>query len=342
MIRIIGVLLAVLVVSFVSFYFWAKAPSWSATDYDVVTTFEAPPADSSRALRVMTYNIGYLSGMTNNLPVDRPQSLVASHLEAALALHQRVDADIVGYQEIDFESARGFGIDQLDTLGQALGYHAAARAVNWDKNYVPFPYGLPSVNFGRVVSGQGILSRYPIASHVVTRLERPITPFYYDAFYLDRLAQVVVIETPEPIAVINVHLEAFDATSRGTQGEELLNIIERWMAMYPTIVMGDFNTVMPVDRAGGWLSDEDQASVAGENVMGQLTETLGLVEVLDGESARSFLGTYPADAPVVKIDHILVHPDQWEVLTARVVPDPSALSDHLPVVATVRRVASNP
>ena len=57
---------------------------------------------------------------------------------------------------------------------------------------MPFPYGLPSVNFGKVVSGQSILSKYSLSDYSRIVLERvEDNPFYRDAFYLDRLVQVV-------------------------------------------------------------------------------------------------------------------------------------------------------
>ena len=166
-------------------------------------------------LTVTTYNIGYLSGMTNNEPVVRPDSLLDAHLDRAVALLRAADPDLIAFQEIDYGAARSGYVQQLDTLARRLGYAAAAQAVNWDERYIPVPYGRPAVHFGRTVSGQAVLSRYPVRDHARRVLTRPDQWIGRDAFYLDRLAQVAHLDLGgRPLIVVNVHLEAFDQDTR--------------------------------------------------------------------------------------------------------------------------------
>ena len=71
----------------------------------------------------------------------------------------------------------------------------------------------------KIVSGQSIISKYKLKDHERIVLERvPDNPFYKDALYLERLAQVVkVVLDGKEVVVINTHLEAFDKTTRVKQ-----------------------------------------------------------------------------------------------------------------------------
>lgn len=306
--------LGVLIVLFVAFFFWASAGTLSEDEYATTATHAAAPAAPPDTLAVMTYNIGYLSGMTNNLPVVRERTLFENNLTQAVRLLRRADPDIVGFQEIDFGAARSFDVDQLGELAERLGYAASATAVNWDERYLPFPYGWPSVHFGRVLSGQAILSRYPILAHERIELARTSRPFYTDALYLDRLAQVAVLNVggpggERPVAVVNVHLEAFEEATRETQAREVRAIAERYAARYPTLLIGDFNA--PADAARPALPPEEQTRHADDETLALLLEGTAFRPALPDSLHRRpvpKVGTYPADAPRIKIDHIFYTP----------------------------------
>ncbi|MEQ9232018.1 MAG: endonuclease/exonuclease/phosphatase, partial [Cyclobacteriaceae bacterium] len=129
--------LLLLVVAFVVFYFWASSGIIAEKEYQRILTFEeATP--SKDTLTIMTYNLGYLSGMKNNLAVDMPEELFDENLVKARRLLDMYRPDIIGFQEIDFASSRSWNRNQLDSL--SAGFHQAYRSVNWDKRYVPFPY----------------------------------------------------------------------------------------------------------------------------------------------------------------------------------------------------------
>lgn len=322
--RIIGLAIVLLITLFVGFFFWASSGPLPEEQMAVTSTYEAEPAPPRDTLTAMTYNIGYLSGMTNNEPVVRPESLFVHNMDDAARLLRRTRPDIVGFQEIDFGATRSYYAHQLDTLATRLGYAASATAVNWDERYLPFPYSIDTaVHFGRVLSGQAVLSRYPIQSHERIELARTSRPAWNDAFYLDRLAQVAEIEVgDDTIVVINVHLEAFEAATRKQQATEVRTIYQRY-ASRPVLLMGDFNAELPA------LQDTTQADP---------DETLRLL--LDGTDLRpafsdsayaapDSLGTYPADAPTRKIDYIFYTPDRIEALNAFITGGgPNPPSDH--------------
>jgi endonuclease/exonuclease/phosphatase family metal-dependent hydrolase len=337
--RIAGTVAGALLLAAVGVYFWASSGALSDDALAQVKAYDAgAPNPAGDTLTVMTYNIGYLSGQTNNEPVVRPRSLFRENMEKALSLLRRADPDVVGLQEIDYGAARSFDVQQLDTLATRRGYPAAAQAVNWDERYLPFPYGRPAVHFGRVLSGQAVLSRFPVRGHERVELARTSRPYVTDRFYLDRLAQVVRLEVGgRAVAVINVHLEAFEEATREAQAEEVRALYRRLTAEgLPTLVIGDFNSVLPAARPA--LPAGERRAFAGDSTMATLLQGTGLRPALvDSTAGADSLRTYPADAPTRKIDHILYPPAALKRIGARVdcgaAPPPS---DHCAVVARFR------
>jgi endonuclease/exonuclease/phosphatase family metal-dependent hydrolase len=319
-----GAGLAFLVLVFAGWFLWASASLRPTLAPAEVKRYAAAPAAARDTLTVMTYNIGYLSGMTNNRPVARTQDSFSSNLEAAVRIIDRARPDIIGFQEIDFGAARSFGVHQLDTLAMRGGYAAAAQAVNWDKRYVPFPSANPFMQFGRMASGQAVLSRYPIRTHERVVLERPATLFVYDAFYLDRLAQVVEVEAGQPMVLINVHLEAFDRATRERQAAVVRDLYRQYRADYPVLLLGDFNSRLPADPSD-------------DRTLATLLEIDGLAEAFPDSLYRTqdtaAYGTYPSPEPSRKIDHIFYDARRFEVVEAYIVTGPDQPSDHRAVVA---------
>jgi endonuclease/exonuclease/phosphatase family metal-dependent hydrolase len=282
---------------------------------------------------VTTYNIGYLSGMTNNEPVVRSDSLLSAHLEQAVALLRAADPDLIAFQEIDYGAARSGYVQQLDTLARRLGYAAAAQAVNWDERYIPFPYGRPAVHFGRTVSGQAVLSRYPVRDHARRVLARPDQWIGRDAFYLDRLAQVVRLDLGgRPLVLVNVHLEAFDRNTREQQARTVRRYYDRLAQTgVPVLLMGDFNSD---DWAPGGPPPRD-------STLHILLDDTNLRPALP-DSVRADMtpaATYPADAPTRTIDHIFYPPTAVRPVDRRIdCGAPSPPADHCAVTASFRLV----
>lgn len=326
--RIIGALVAVLLVLITGFWFWASSSSIPQDAMMQTKTYgEARPADDT--LAVMTYNIGYLSGMTNNQPVKGDPDLYAANLGQALDLIRAADPDIIGFQEIDFGAARSFGVHQLDTLAQTLGYAEGAQAVNWNLRYLPFPYGAPAVHYGQIVSGQAILSAYPILDHRSTVLAETSRPYLSRVFYLDRLAQVADVAIGrDTVTVVNVHLEAFEDDVRLKQAREVRDLVASLIEAGRTVLLiGDFNAVP------GAVNDATMERVI-EGLPMQRAQP-GRSDTERPESEKRNLGTYPGNAPTRQIDHIFYMPRHMRVLDTAIAcgaPDPP--SDHCAVTTT--------
>jgi endonuclease/exonuclease/phosphatase family metal-dependent hydrolase len=310
-------------------FFYMRSANWSRADYDNLVTYETypPGAENPESFSVVSYNIGYLSGLTNQQAVERDLALTEQNQETAIAALQQANPDIIGFQEIDFEAYRSFEQNQQYAMSSALEIPFAAIAINWDKRYVPFPYWPPAVHYKKVVSGQAILSRYPILANERIVLEKvPDNPFYYNALYLDRVAQVAEIDLEgQPLVVINVHLEAFDSPTRTRQSEFVLDLAEDYATEYPVVLMGDFNSSLNRSAEG------DSRSI---QIFLDSPEFASAVP----DGALSDAPTFPSDQPEYTLDYIFYTPDTLEVLNWEVIDEAKQASDHLPIQASFRQL----
>lgn len=330
--RILLVVVLLLTVSAVGFYLWGSRGRVDVTEHFYQSNYHvaAKPKDT---LTFMTYNIGYLSGMTNNLPVERPKELFETNLLNAKKLLRQLQPDIVGYQEMDFGSKRSYFVDQSGPLAFGSDMHQAYASVNWDKNYVPFPYWPPRHHFGRMLSGQAIHSKYPMENMETLTLEKPVNaPFYYNRFYLDRLVQMSDVRIGERvIKVMNLHLEAFDAETRERQAVVVRELYDRYSDVMPVLLIGDFNS-RPY-----WEEGADRAMetlLAPGNIASAITR-----EVYDLQPADHF--TFSSGEPYQMIDYILYNPRFIRPVQARVVAEAGQISDHLPVMMCFVFVTEN-
>ena len=301
---------------FTGFYFWASSPNLSREEYAIIESSDPAAAPSNDSVfSVLTYNIGYLSGMTNNLPVEKPRSLYEKNLLKVLAELKAVNADILAFQEIDYHSKRSYFINQQSEIAE-LAYPFAGKCINWDKRYVPFPYYPFSMHFGQMLSGQSVLSKYPILEQERIELVRNVSqPFYSDRFYLDRLAQVVRLRLGKQMLVlINVHLEAFDKDTRLQQTRRVRELYLKYYKEFPTILLGDFN------------SDPEELDPSIQLIL-DLPKT--------GNAAFGNAGkekTYSSREPTKRLDYIFYNTEFIQELGGKVLREFQEASDHLPVL----------
>jgi endonuclease/exonuclease/phosphatase family metal-dependent hydrolase len=332
--------LSFLGLGFVVFFFWASASRTSPDERAQTKRYAVSPTTAAPdTLTVTTYNIGYLSGMTNNQPVVRSDSFLRENMAQALRLLREADADLIAFQEIDYDGRRSGYVHQLDTIATRLGYAAAAQAVNWDKRYLPFPYGRPAVNFGPMLSGQSLLSRYPLRQHDRTVLPRPPQPFYRAAFYLHHLAQIAIVDLGgRPLAVMNLHLEAYDIATREEQAREANALYDRLVAAgLPVLVLGDINSVAPASHPA--LPPDQRRKFANDETLPLLLNDTDLRSVFPDSTYQSDAPptTYPANAPNRKIDHIFYPPALFEPVARDIeCRAPSPPSDHCAVTTSLR------
>tara|TARA_R110002073_G_scaffold139232_3_gene289452 strand:+ start:2888 stop:3868 length:981 start_codon:yes stop_codon:yes gene_type:complete len=300
----------------VIFFFWASSSIFPEKEYAKLITNNYPQKTNTDSIySIVTYNIGYLSGMTNNKAVAKPKTLFDVNLATVKSEFKLLHADILAFQEIDYASARSYEINQQNEIA-SLGYNYVAQAVNWDETYVPFPYWPPSMHFGKMLSGQSILSKYPLKDHQRIVLHRVANaPFYRDAFYLERLAQVVTVSIENKnIVVINVHLEAFDKTTRVQQFNDIMSLFHFYSEKYPTILLGDFN------------SEARSKDAIIQKLLNNKTIGTAAFNSSDPEN------TYDSKQPFKRIDYIFYTKNSIEYIDGQILTQFGQASDHLPVI----------
>lgn len=321
------------------FYFWGSEKAYDVKNADIVT-FENSQISESDTITIVTYNVGYLSGMTNNLAVDRSKNLFEKNLSDFHKLMESISPNIVALQEVDFKSERSFLVNQFEEMGKSEFFKYGATAINWNKRYVPFPYLSPSTHFGKILSGQAVLSSFPITKNDRYVLPQPIeASFIYKKFYLDRLAQYVTLDVlGKELTVVNVHLEAFDDDTREVQAKHLIRKIKNELQGKPYILLGDFNTVPLYTPDKKYVSDEDNDYVK-EKTLKLLLDSLDIKSAYPDDYALKDLRstyTFPTDDPQTKIDHIYYTPQFIEPIEQFTVQENALPSDHLPVVLRFR------
>jgi endonuclease/exonuclease/phosphatase family metal-dependent hydrolase len=315
-IKILFVVFLSLLFILVGFYFWASSPNHSPDTYAKTYTYTHPSTINNDSIfSVITYNIGYLSGMTNNLAIEKPRTFYVDNLQTVLDQFKNLNADILALQEIDYASNRSYNINQQNEIAK-LGYNFIGETINWDKKYLPFPYFPISIQFGKMFSGQSILSKYKIIKQDRIELERNKTnPFYYDAFYIDRLAQVVKIKIQrETLVLINVHLEAYHQETRLKQTKKIIEIYQRYCMEFPTILLGDFNSDI----------NYENASI---DLLLKLPKTGNAVF-----NKAAIQNTFNSEKPTERLDYIFYNTDFIKFIDGKVLTEFAQASDNLPLM----------
>ncbi|MFT5954559.1 MAG: endonuclease/exonuclease/phosphatase family metal-dependent hydrolase [Cyclobacteriaceae bacterium] len=308
--------------SFCVFYFWASSSNLDVSEKYVIKQYNEDQVSKTDTLRAITFNIGYLSGMTNNLATERKKELFDINLSASIKALGDLSPSIIGLQEVDYDAYRSFHLNQADTLAQTLQFTHGYHSVNWDKRYVPFPYGLPSYNFRKIVSGQSIIAEGAFFNAETFKLSDPSeAPFYYKAFYLDRLIQKVDwVVGEDTVTVLNLHLEAFDQQTRMMQAERLVSLYEFYYQKGPVLILGDFNS-----RQSELDNDAMRLLMRSPDIGSAISW-----EQYQQDSVSYF--TYSSANPSYMIDYILYNKNFIVPIGSRVVQEIEEVSDHLPVL----------
>ncbi len=322
--RKIGLGLLGLLLSIATLIFWAQHPALKSNSTQLNGIRQLRPTPLSpqnpQNLRVVSYNLGYAYGDKNNLGEKLNRASVEEHLQTAIKLLRDQNPDLILLQEVDLFAKRSSNIDQVTYLQEALRFPYAAVAVTWNKNYVAWPYWPPSRHFGRIVSGQAVLSRFPIRQQNLISFPKPqAQAFWYRWFYLDRIVQSLQIQWgTQWIKVYNVHLEAFDETARSAQLKALAKHIAA--DSHPLkIVGGDFNQAYRDQE----LSPQELKN--SRELLRQFTQDSQLLMM---EETENFL-TFPSWKPTQSLDH-LFYSSTWRWQQGGVLQN-IASSDHLPV-----------
>jgi endonuclease/exonuclease/phosphatase family metal-dependent hydrolase len=227
--------------------FYAASPGYSSKEFpsEGIKQFDEYIARTHSSIpneiTAIAYNIGYASAEKNNQPVELNREEVIRNLDSMVSALKELDPDIVFLQEVDFGAARTFNINQMEYLARGLEMPYAAYVITWNKRYVAWPYWPPKRHFGKMLSGQAILSRFPIESESSIRFDKPEeNQFWYNWFYLDRIAQRISLKVGEQTwSAWNIHLEAYHQNTRHKQIEKLRDAVQK--DPQAVLAAGDYN-----------------------------------------------------------------------------------------------------
>lgn len=250
-------------------------------------------------LRVVNWNIHTGIGSDGRLDLARTAQTLAA-----------LDADVIGLEEVDVHwAARSDWRDQAADLAQALGMRAFFGPI--------YDLDPPAPGEPRRQYGVAVLTSLPVVAtenHEITRLStQDADPVPEPA---PGFPEVVVSAGGARVHVYATHLDyRADPSVREAQVADTLAILDedRGRDGEPAqqVLVGDFNA--PPEAP-------ELAPLWGP-----------LVDSWAGGSGTGL--TYPAAAPVKRIDYV-THSPNVETLSAEVVQ--TLASDHLPVVADLR------
>lgn len=174
-------------------------------------TLPRPPAEGVATLpplRIVSYNIRHGRGMDDQVNLARTADVL-----------RRLDADLIGLQEVDDRARRSGGVPQADSLGAALGMYATFGA------FMPYQGGR---------YGLALLSRFPISRETVIRLPDGNEPRVALA------AEIVIPPFADTIVAIVVHFDwVEDDRFRYAQAQVVAAALDT--IRHPVILLGDFN-----------------------------------------------------------------------------------------------------
>lgn len=167
-------------------------------------------------LSMTTFNIGYagldrdtdffFDGGTMSRAISKQR--VESNLAGILEFLSAIDSDFYLLQEVDENSSRSYGVNQVKTISAAFEYHSTSFAPNYQVAWVPLPFTRP---MGRVQSGLVTLSNY-----IVTDATRRSLPGEFSwpmrVFELDRciLESRLPVTNGKELVIAHIHLAAYD------------------------------------------------------------------------------------------------------------------------------------
>ncbi len=312
-----------LAVALVVFFFEASAPNPMYLGEELgEETFEVKEYSPGDTLSVISYNIGYLSGMTNNRPLERPKELVENNQQRMLGLFHAKNPDFIGIQEIDFGAKRSYEVNQGSLIRKSSRFSDFYFSTNWNKRYVPFPFWPISAHFGKIISGQAIFSRFSLSNTETIKLDNPIKRnFLYKAFYLDRLIQIADAKIGDvTIKIINLHLEAFDKEARVKSASVVRDLFQKYSAVMPVLLIGDFNSKPD-------YVEDDAMSVILSSQFAQSAISQTMYE----RSPESYF-TFDSRDPHQMIDFIIYNENFIKSINGEVLREAGEISDHLPVL----------
>jgi endonuclease/exonuclease/phosphatase family metal-dependent hydrolase len=302
------------------------------------------PLKVGEPIKILSWNVQYGAsrkhqffydgGQAVHVPIEDVKETTAA-IASALSAY---GADVLLLQEIDSDSARTHRINQGPIYKKGAGAVCEAVTTYHRSPFVPSPTTNP---LGRVDMGLQLLTRSaPLAKAERIQLALLDEPRIVQMFNLKRAlltAEVPIEGWPQPLALAVTHLSAF-SKGDGTLAKQVAQL-RAWMDARPKdqpwILAGDFNLLPPGDDPGRLAAEGD----AYRDPVNPMEALLKDYRDIFGDAQldpmnRTYL-PFGFPEPDRKIDYVLVG-GPIEVIEAKVLREHAAISDHLPLVATLR------
>jgi len=261
---VLGTILGILILVGIGLM-WLSSREYKPADRETVTVAPLLSLKPARfePIELYIWNIGYASlGAKEDFFMDggkgvRPVEarIVEENIKAIQTFFTAVAPDIIFIQEIDVNSKRSYGINQVEYLSRAWK-GSSAFALNFKCPFVPVPF--PDF-IGKVESGILILNSYGTGSAASSSAERISLPSPFS--WPERIAQLkrclLVQRIPiqedgsangAELVLVNLHLEAYDSGGAGRIAQTRV-LAEFLKAEYAKgnycVAGGDFNQVFP-------------------------------------------------------------------------------------------------
>ena len=302
------------------------------------------PETPGESIRVVSWNVGYCGlGENEDFVMDggtgsgKPELADFDYyLNGVLDTLDELDANICLIQEVDEDSDRSYGTNEVKSFSEGRNAHSSAFALNYSCPFVPFPW--PPM--GKMNSGIMTTSDYAVEGGTAERIALPC-PFSWPlrTANLKRCLLVSRYALPDnggELVVVNLHLEAYDdGEGKAAQTAMLFEVLEEEYAKGSYVIAGgDFNQTFPGTLEKWPMLDEEYWT---PGVLDEASLPEGWSFVFDDSSPTCRLNNAPYDSGTSQhyvLDGFIVSPNV-EVLSVQTQDLGFKYSDHNPVVMEI-------
>lgn len=247
------------------------------------------------SVNIMTWNMGYggldasadffMDGGKHVQSSDK--ETVTENVTAVADFIQQSQADVIFLQEVDTDSKRSYGIDELKLIAENTSGFENSFALNYKTLYVPYP--LPPI--GKVTCGIATLSAFEQTD--AQRVSLPC-PFTYPMRLANLKRCLMVNRVPiegsdKELVLVNLHLEAYDdGAGKIAQTAQLRSLLEEEAKKGNYVIAGgDFNQTFSNCDTSAYPTVSDEMWVPGIIDVSEFDDSLQFVMDNSVPSCRS-------------------------------------------------------